>query len=255
MTHSEERKFLIEYLLMERGEMNIELPEDEMESWRLLRSLMNIRKPMPISKEFLSIQDHFLQEEIRMKGITELSEIPFADNIGPWQGDITAIRADSIVNAANSAMTGCYHPCHGCIDNEIHTYAGVQLRLECAQIMERQGHEEETGKAKITKAYNLPSHHVIHTVGPIVYGNLRKIDEELLASCYDSCLSIADSECLSSIVFCCISTGEFRFPPKRAAEIAIGTVRNYLKTTGSGIKVVFNVFKDSDMEIYRRLLG
>ena len=208
-----------------------------------------------IGKDFLSVQDEFLQEETRRKGITGISSLePEEGSLYLWQGDITTLRCDAVVNAANSAMTGCYLPCHGCIDNAIHTYAGVQLRAECAELMRIQGHDEETGKAKITKGWNLPASHVIHTVGPIIRkAEPSERETALLASCYRSCLSLADENSLESIAFCCISTGEFHFPNDEAAEIAVNTVRDYLRNTGSKIKVVFNVFKDEDRRIYERL--
>ncbi len=159
------------------------------------------------------------------------------------------------MNAANSGMTGCYVPCHACIDNCIHTYAGVQLRLECAGIMRGQGHEEPTGQAKITRAYNLPCDYVLHTVGPIIEGHVTAEDERLLASCYRSCLELAEQNGVKSVAFCCISTGVFHFQNQRAAEIAVETVQRYKAETGSGIKVIFNVFKDTDRKIYERLLG
>ncbi|MCH5299755.1 MAG: protein-ADP-ribose hydrolase, partial [Ruminococcus sp.] len=168
-----------------------------------------------------------------------------------WQGDITTLRCDAIVNAANSGMTGCYAPCHGCIDNAIHTYAEVQLRLECARQMRLQGHEEETGKAKISPAYNLPCKFVLHTVGPIISDRVTKRDRELLASCYRSCLELAEQNGVKNIAFCCISTGEFHFPNDLAAEIAVETVKQYR----GNMEVIFNVFKDFDYEIYRDLLG
>ena len=180
--------------------------------------------------------------------IADLEQIE--EGIYLWQGDITTLRCDAIVNAANSGMTGCYCPCHGCIDNAIHTYAGIQLRLECAEIMEKQGYAEPTGKAKITKAYNLPCKYVLHTVGPIISGRVAKKDEELLASCYRSCLELSRENGVKSVACCCISTGEFHFPNDRAAEIAVETVRK----CKSDIEVIFNVFKDTDYEIYRRLL-
>ena len=256
MNHDEKRVWLIRYLLDENAEYkDIRIPYEADGQWRLLRSLMNIRPAGTICEDFLSVQDGFLQEETRRKGITDISSLePDAGNLYLWQGDITTLRCDAIVNAANSGMTGCYVPCHGCIDNAIHTYAGIQLRLECAEIMRKQGHEEETGKAKITRGWNLPSSHVIHTVGPIVYtGKLTAEDRRLLSSCYRSCLSIADENNLGSIAFCCISTGEFHFPNYEAASIAMETVRDYLSATGSSIKVVFNVFKDEDKSIYERL--
>ena len=253
MTHDEERAWMIRYLLKEGSDYTgIRIPEDAKKQWILLRSLMNIRQAKPISDAFLAIQDDFLREETRMKGITDINSLkPVEGSLYLWQGDITTLRCDAIVNAANSGMTGCYHPCHGCIDNIIHTYAGIQLRLECAEIMRNQGHEEETGKAKITKGWNLPSSHVIHTVGPIIHEDKpTERDKMLLGSCYRSCLEIADENNLSSIAFCCISTGEFHFPNKEAAEIAFDTVERHLRETGSRLKVIFNVFKDKDKTIY-----
>lgn len=230
-------------------------PKDEQSQWRLFRSLVNVREPKPISKEFLDLQDYFLQDMTEERGITDIHSLtPAEENIYLWQGDITTLRADAIVNAANSGLTGCYYPCHGCIDNVIHTFAGVQLRLECDAIMKEQGYPEPTGRAKITKAYNLPCDYVLHTVGPIVAGELSARDCELLASCYQSCLEMAEEHGLQSIAFCCISTGEFHFPNERAAEIAVGTVRAYQKEAGSNLAVVFNVFKDEDYKIYKKLL-
>ena len=256
MNQAERRKFLIQKLLDEQPRYRgMEIPQDKIEQKRLLRSLFNIRMPGDISEDFLKIQNEYLQEETVLKGITDLMDLsPVQKGIYLWQGDITTLRCDAIVNAANSGMTGCYAPCHGCIDNCIHTYAGIQLRLECDDIMKKQGHEEETGKAKITSAYNLPCKYVIHTVGPIIYGRLTEGDKELLASCYRSCLEIAEQNGVKSIAFCCISTGEFHFPNDKAAEIAVLTVKEYRKRTGSDMEVVFNVFKDVDYEIYRRLL-
>ena len=180
---------------------------------------MNVRPAGSISDDFLSIQDEFLQEEIRRKGVTDISSLePVEGNLYLWQGDITTLRCDAVVNAANSSMTGCYVPCHGCIDNAINTYAGIQLRLECSEIMRRQGHEEETGKAKITRGWNLPSSHVIHTVGPFVYtGKPTSEDMRLLSSCYRSCLSAANENNLGSIAFCCISRAEVATPPALVA--------------------------------------
>ena len=171
------------------------------------------------------------------------------------QGDITTVSVDAIVNAANSQMCGCFRPMHNCVDNIIHSKAGIELRLRCNDIMQAQGHEEPTGQAKITPAYNLPCDYVIHTVGPIVQGRLTRKEEELLRSCYRSCLELAEEKGIESIAFCCISTGVFCFPNDRAAEIAVETVKDYKLQTGSDIKVVFNVFKEGDERIYRRLLG
>ena len=256
MTQPERRVYLIQELLKEQQRYkNIVIPADEQEQKNLLRSLFNIRMPKPISDNFLKIQDEYLQEEIARKGITDVSDLkPIQDKIYLWQGDITTIRCDAIVNAANSQMLGCFYPCHGCIDNAIHTYAGVQLRAACAELMDKQGKEEETGKAKITPAFNLPCKYVLHTVGPIISGSLKEKDKELLASCYRSCLELADLHEIKSIAFCCISTGEFHFPNDAAAEIAIATVKNYVLQKHSEIEVIFNVFKDVDYEIYKRLL-
>jgi O-acetyl-ADP-ribose deacetylase (regulator of RNase III) len=257
MTQTKRREYLIRYLLDEQLKYkDTEMPDDIQAQKRLLRSLMNVRSPKPISEEFLRVQDDYLQEELSQKHITSVSDLlPLEPGIYVWQGDITTLACDAIVNAANSGMTGCYYPCHGCIDNAIHSYAGVQLRLECDAIIKAQGHEEPTGTAKITEAYNLPCRYVLHTVGPIITGSLKKQDEDLLASCYRSCLALAEEYGLKSIAFCCISTGEFRFPNQRAAELAVQTVRQYRAETGSDIHVIFNVFKDIDDYIYRELLG
>ena len=256
MNQIERRKFLIQELLKENPEYKgMEIPLNEDAQSNLLRGLMNIRRPKAISDDFLTVQDEYLQEETARKGITELADLePVSNGIYLWQGDITTLRCDAIVNAANSGMTGCYAPCHGCIDNCIHTYAGVQLRLACAKIMQKQGHEEETGKAKITSAYNLPCKYVLHTVGPIVSGLLTMTDQELLSSCYRSCLELAEENNVKSIAFCCISTGEFHFPNDKAAEIAVQTVKDYRELTKSNMEVIFNVWKDIDYEIYRGLL-
>ena len=211
---------------------------------------MNIRMAAPISEAFLQTQYEYLEEETKSKGITDIRELkPVEEGIHLWQGDITTFRCDAIVNAANSGMTGCYQPCHNCIDNCIHTYAGIQLRNACAEIMEKQGDEEPTGRAKITPAFNLPCKYVLHTVGPIVQGHLTKRYEELLASCYRSCLELVDKNEVKSIAFCCISTGVFMFPNERAAEIAVQTVRDYRREKNSGIEVIFNVWKDVGLTI------
>ena len=202
------------------------------------------------------MQDEYLKEEIQRKGIVSIDDLDeIQKDLYVWQGDITTLKCDAIVNAANSGMTGCYQPCHNCIDNCIHTYAGVQLRLACAKLVQKQGHEEAAGQAKITPAFNLPCDYVIHTVGPIVSGRLTQKHEELLASCYRSCLRLAVENGIKSIAFCCISTGVFMFPNERAAEIAVQTVKQYQKETGTEIKVVFNVFREEDERIYRKLLG
>lgn len=257
MTQSERRKYLIKALQQENEQYKeFLIPDDSTQQKWLLRALLNVRMPMMARNDFLEIQDAYLQEETRRKGITEFSDLqPNEQGLYLWQGDITTLRCDAIVNAANSQMLGCFCPNHGCIDNAIHTYAGVQLRLECAKIMKRQGTEEPVGMAKITPAFNLPCSYVIHTVGPIVQGWLTEKDKELLASCYRSCLELADRNNLKSIAFCCISTGEFHFPNDKAAEIAVKTVKEYRQQTHTNMEVIFNVFKDTDCRIYRKLLG
>ena len=256
MNQEERRRYLIEELLRERPSCRRqEIPTDADRQKVLLRSLMNVRHPAAISREFLEVQDAYLQEELAAKKITRLSELPpVRERIYLWRGDITTLECGAIVNAANSGMTGCYQPCHNCIDNCIHTYAGVQLRLKCAEIMAEQGYAEPTGQAKITPAYNLPCEYGIHTVGPIVQGKLAQEHCALLESCYRSCLKLADENGVGSIAFCCISTGVFMFPNDKAAEIAVDTVRKYKTETGSKIEVVFNVFKEQDERIYRELL-
>ena len=237
MTQTKRRLFLIEYLLSESGE-RIGIPTDEYNQKRLLRSLFNIRMPKDTSAEFLKIQDAYLQEENRRKGITDLADLePVQDGIYLWQGDITTLKCGAVVNAANSQMLGCFNPCHGCIDNAIHTfagihtYSGVQLRCKCNELMKAQGHDEPTGQAKITPAYNLPCRYIIHTVGPIVSGKLNEQHCKLLKSCYLSCLKLAEENGVDSIAFCCISTGVFGFPQREAAEIAISTVKRHKKTS------------------------
>ena len=257
MNQSEKRLFLIRSLLKEKPEYrDLRIPAEPESQRQLLRGLMNIRAPQRIDAEFLKIQDAYLQGENATKGVTDVADlVPVQPGLYLWQGDITRLKCDAIVNAANSQMLGCFCPNHGCIDNAIHTFAGVELRSACAKLMEAQGHEEETGSAKITPAFNLPCKYVVHTVGPIVHGWLTKKDQELLGSCYRSCLELAEENGAESIAFCCISTGEFHFPNDKAAEIAIKTVKEYKKRTGSRIEVIFNVFKDIDKEIYTKLLG
>lgn len=245
---------LIEMLYAERGEKMPHIPADAKKE--VFRALVNIRPPKPADPELLELQDKYLQEELQGKSVTDLESLsPVQDDIYLWRGDITTLKCDGIVNAANSQLLGCFCPNHGCIDNAIHTFSGIQLRLECAKIMNKQGYEEPTGGAKLTRAYNLPCKYILHTVGPIVHGMLTEKHERQLADCYHACLALADKHGLRSIAFCCISTGEFHFPNKRAAEIAIDTVNNYKQKTSSNIKVVFNVFKEQDYEIYSELLS
>lgn len=256
MNQSERRLFLIRSLLRENPEYrDMGIPADANSQRQLLRGLLNIRAPRRIGTDFLKMQDEYLQTETAAKGVTDVADLtPLQPGLYLWQGDITTLKCDAIVNAANSGMTGCYCPNHGCIDNAIHTYAGVQLRLACAEIMDRQGHPEPTGQAKITPAFNLPCRYVLHTVGPIINGRVTQRDRALLASCYRSCLELAAEKGLESVAFCCISTGEFHFPNELAAEIAVQTVKAFLKKQTSVKKVIFNVFKDMDKKIYERLL-
>ena len=254
MTQEDRRIWLIQALLRERGEA-VEIPQGEPRQKQLLRALFNVRMPWFADPEFLRVQDEYLQEELHRKGITDYGDLqPVEDGIYLWQGDITTLKCGAIVNAANSQMLGCFMPGHLCIDNAIHTFAGVQLRLECADIMGRQGYDEPTGKAKITSAYNLPCDFILHTVGPIIYGNVTERDQQLLTDCYRSCLELAEQNGIKSIAFCCISTGIFSFPNRLAAEIAVRTVKEYKAENDSKIEVIFNVFKNDDYQIYRELL-
>jgi len=269
MTQRERREYLINYLLNENSQYkDIEVPQADDEQKYLFRSLVNVRQPLPASDEFLKIQDEYLAEENRSRGITDIADLEAVadhEDLFLWRGDITTLKVDAIVNAANSGMTGCWHPNHSCIDNCIHTFAGIQLRSVCADIIQKQGHEEPTGQAKITPAFNLPSKYVLHTVGPIISGELSKQDFELLASCYRNCLTLAKEKVCTSIAFCCISTGVFRFPADRAAEIAVETVQEWKEEnemsgsspnmTQGKMKVVFNVFSEKDEMIYRRVLN
>ena len=266
--------YLIKYLISENPEFSeIQTPDDLQGKRDLFRALRNVRMPAPVSDEFLRLQDEELQEQLNEKGIVTMpcrGESSFAresfvqgekcfapTTMTIWQGDITRLKVDAIVNAANSQMLGCFHPLHKCIDNAIHSAAGVQLREECRQLMLQQGHEEPTGQAKITKAYNLPCKYVIHTVGPIIPNGIpTDFQKEQLTSCYRNIMACADENGLESVAFCCISTGEFRFPNELAAEITVKTVKDYLSThPNTSLKhIVFNVFKDVDKEIYQRLL-
>jgi O-acetyl-ADP-ribose deacetylase (regulator of RNase III) len=258
MNQNERRRWLIHALLEEMPQYQYPVfPCTADRQWRLLPSLMNVRPPMPVSEEFLQIQDAFLKEMTEGKGIVDADSLPPCagdPRLVLWQGDITTLRCDAIVNAANSQMLGCFSPCHGCIDNIIHTMSGVQLRLACHGVMQKQRHEEPTGQAKITPGFNLPAKYVLHTVGPIINDEVTPKAEALLASCYRSCLELAEHHNLQSIAFCCISTGVFSFPPDLAAEIAIRTVEEFLQKETGIRRVIFNVFKDSDLEIYQRLL-
>lgn len=256
MNQSEKRLFLIQSLLKERPEYrDMNIPAEPESQRQLLRGLMNIRAPQRIGAGFLKMQDAYLQGETAAKGITDVADLtPIQPGLYLWQGDITLLKCDAIVNAANSGMTGCYIPNHRCIDNAIHTFAGVELRLACAELMAKQGYPEPTGQAKITPAFNLPCRYVLHTVGPIIGGRVTKEDKEQLTSCYRSCLELAAENALESVAFCCISTGEFHFPNELSAQVAVETVKEFLKKQTSVKKVIFNVFKDLDKAIYEKLL-
>ena len=237
-------------------------PADTDGKRRLLRSLMNIRMPKPLSADVLAVQDEYLRERIREKGITDVSDIPpIRDGIFLWQGDITLLAIDAIVNAANSAMLGCFVPMHTCIDNCIHTFAGVQLRAECHRQMEQlrrhfgPDYEQPTAVPLLTDGYNLPAGKVIHIVGPVVEGRLTPFLEKDLEDCYRNTLDLCLENDLKSVAFCCISTGVFRFPKDRAAEIAVTTVLQWLKEHPGRIeRVVFNVFGDDDRTVYEDVL-
>ena len=257
MDQTARRRFLIDRLLCELPkDRRPAVPTGEKGEKDLLRALMNVRPAADAPADFLAVQDDYLKEAIAEKGVTDASALSFDGNgCCVWQGDITTLCCDAIVNAANSGMTGCYRPLHTCIDNCIHTYAGVQLRKYCDGLMKAQGHEEPTGLAKITPAFNLPCKYVLHTVGPIVSGPLTDEHRALLASCYTSCLALADENGCKTVAFCCISTGVFGYPKEAAAQTAIDTVKAYKERTNSAIKVIFNVFGDEDRQIYTRLLG
>ena len=251
------RRELIAQLLAEEPQYKtLAIPADADGQRQLLRALMNVRPPRAVPRRFLAVQDAYLQAETAAKGITDADALLEAEpGISLWQGDITTLRCDAIVNAANSGMTGCYVSNHRCIDNCIHTFAGVQLRQTCAGLMQRQGHEEPAGTAKLTPAYNLPCRYVLHTVGPIVQGTLTARHKAQLASCYRACLELAAAHELHSVAFCCISTGVFGYPQQAAAEVAVAAVRAFLQTETSIKKVIFNVFTATDREIYTDLLG
>lgn len=264
MSFLDDLRYCVEYLAKERfGEDGaLELLEsagsDEDVLFNAYRNLVNVREPRDASEEFFQAQDTMLHEMAKSKGVV------YAEGLEPtkrdmrisiWRGDITALSADAIVNAANSQMLGCWVPGHYCIDNAIHTFAGVQLRQKCARLMREQGHEEPTGQAKSTPAYNLPSRHVIHTVGPIANGNPTEEDKKLLASSYESCLDEAMRLGCKTIAFCCISTGVFGFPQRKAAKIAVCTVTEWLDVhPESSMRVIFNVFTEEDEGIYHELL-
>lgn len=274
-------------------EVDLPIPHDDDEQRQLLRALQNVRPPAPVSERFLHVQDEYLGGMLAQRAITDADDVPPAETLRSgatlalWQGDITTLRCDAIVNAANSGLTGCYAPNHHCIDNAIHTAAGVQLRLACERIMEQQGHPEPVGSAKITPGFNLPARYVLHTVGPMIpSGDPTPAEQEQLADCYRSCLRLAADHSLETVAFCAISTGEFRFPAELAARIVIRTVRDFLaqqlthhepeqppkqpqtqtsaastesaanhRSSNTIRKVIFDVFSDHDRQIYERVFA
>jgi O-acetyl-ADP-ribose deacetylase (regulator of RNase III) len=262
VTQDERRAWLIAWLLAERPEYaDMQVPEDEEGQRQLLRALMNVRAPLPVTDEFLAVQDAYLAERLSERGVTALDSLaPVGDEgvdaqLYLWRGDITTLAVDAIVNAANDQMLGCFVPGHHCIDNAIHTFAGVQLRLACAEVMARRGRPEPTATATVTPAFNLPARLVVHTVGPIVAGRRPSPrDELLLRRCYRSCLEAASDAGCASLAFCCISTGVFGYPQEAAARVAVHEVRRWLVETGSALRVVFDVFGPQDEGIYRRVL-
>lgn len=257
MNQLERLTYLIDYLKAETPRYKtLRIPEAIDEQKKVLRAMMNVRKPAPVSKEFLRIQDEYLKEEVTARGIVELSSLtPREGTLYLWKGDMTRLAVDAIVNAANSELLGCFIPCHSCIDNAIHSFAGVSLRLLCNDLMVKQGAPEPLGQAKITPAYNLPAKYVIHTVGPRVGFEVTEGQKDALSGCYRSSLELAHQFGADSIAFCCISTDVYRFPNDLAAEIAIRTVKDFLSEHASSLKVVFNVYKDIDFRIYDELLG
>ena len=260
MNREEQMNYLIRILLEEMPdyrEWAERFPGDEISQRKLLRSLMNVRPPMPLQADFLKVQDALLSAEREEKGVVDADKLPVSSKdsrLVLWQGDITRLKADAIVDAGNSGLLGCFCPCHGCIDNAIHSAAGLQLRDECSRIMKAQGFPEPNGRAKLTGGYNLPARYVLHTVGPVVRGFVTQKNRDELATCYHSCLALAAGHGLETVAFCCISTGEYHFPNREAAKIAVRTVQEFLKEKSSVRKVIFNVFKDMDAEIYRELI-
>lgn len=258
--HEGDVRKMIEILLSEDPEHSfyaVNTPKEYKYQRLVLRGLMNLRGPKPLNPEFILLQDRLLQDELLEKGVIDVFTLPGTSypRIALFQGDITRLKADAIVNAANSQMLGCFVPGHNCIDNCIHSAAGLQLREACAKLMQQQGHEEKTGGAKITLGYNLPCRYVIHTVGPIVEVRPTSQNQKDLASCYTACLDVARSYKLKSIVFPCISTGLFNYPQKEAARMAVDTVDQYMVEHPDSPVVIFDTFKDEDYRYYAQLLG
>ena len=263
MTQDQRLTWLVEAFKADSGEYrDLETPKSPEGRRRVLRSLMNVRMPRPLPVEALEVQDKYLRRRAAEKGVVELTDIPvIRDGISLWQGDITRLAVDAIVNAANSQMLGCFVPMHSCIDNCIHTFAGIQLRADCARQMNRlraqhgPDYEQPTAVPMLTDGYNLPAKKVIHIVGPIVEDALTSALERDLENCYLNTLDLCAENGLRSVAFCCISTGVFRFPGERAAEIAVKTVSDWLSAhPGAMDRVVFNVFKDEDKGYYERLI-
>ena len=263
MTQEQRLNYLVEAFIADSDDYrNLKTPEDTEGKRRVLRSLMNVRMPKRMDKSVLDVQDDYLRNRILENGIVPLNDIPkIKNNISIWQGDITRLQVDAIVNAANSQMLGCFVPMHTCIDNCIHTFAGVQLREECArqmnQLREKCGmdYEQPTAIPMLTDAYNLPAKKIIHIVGPVVQYRVTPELEKNLADCYENTLDMCLNNGLRSVAFCCISTGVFSFPNRRAAEIAVGTVEKWLSAHPNAMdRVIFNVFKDEDRRYYEDLL-
>ena len=263
MNQNERLDYLVKKFREDSGRYKeMEMPESEDEKRNLLRSFMNIRLPKKMDEETIEVQNDYLKERAEEKGIVRLNDIPeISEGLSIWQGDITRLAVDAIVNAANSQMLGCFVPMHTCIDNCIHTYAGIQLREECNRQMNQlrirygRDYEQPTAVPMLTDAFNLPAKKVVHIVGPIVQGRLTSGLEKDLADCYRNTLDLCQENDLKSVAFCCISTGVFHFPNKRAAEIAVTTVKEWmLKYPGVMERVIFNVFKDEDLQIYKELL-
>lgn len=242
---------LIEILCEERGEEVPELTDEQKSDY--FRALCNVRPPAPVTDEFLRLEAEYLSARLKEKGVTGVSSLNFHDGIALFRGDITTLNADVIVNAGNAAMLGCFRPLHGCIDNAIHSAAGVCMRLDCNEIMN--GREAKNGEVVVTRGYNLPCKFVFHTVGPIVYGRVTDENRADLRRCYENCLEKADEMRLGTVAFCCISTGVFGYPQLDAARLAVSAVKDYLARTESGLKVIFDVFTEADYEIYERILG
>lgn len=270
MTQDERLDILLEGFKADSGEYrSLPTPAGRDEKRQLLRALMNIRMPRPLPPELLLVQDEYLRARAEEKGIVTPAMIPtldsarpFADKLSLWQGDITRLAADAIVNAANSAMLGCFQPCHNCIDNCIHSFAGVELRAACARQMDERRRrlgryaEQPTAVPMLTDGYNLPAKRIVHIVGPIVDGALTAAHEAELAACYRNTLDLCAENGLRTLAFCGISTGVFRFPKRRAAEIAVQTVTDWLTARPDAMeRVIFAVLSDRSREIYEAILS